>query len=217
MSLLALALAQADTATAAAAGASGLNYDTPAVTIASVAGTVTSVATTAGAGVINNVSNALDKVNWVSPTWDVFIVLFFVVTVFLYGISLGRDRILVILVSIYMALAVVSNAPFLMRSGTNFALRATIFIGVFLLLFFLVSRTALTKIFGSLASGKLWQVLLFSTLQVGLLVSITLSFLPPEAIEVLHPITRTIFASSIGRFGWVSAPIVAMIFFTGDE
>src|SRR3990167_1770098 len=63
--------------------------------------------------VANDVGKFLQSINWAAPTWDLFIVLFFIVTVFLYGMSLGRDRIIVILVSIYMALAVVSNAPFL--------------------------------------------------------------------------------------------------------
>jgi len=37
---------------------------------------------------------------------DLFIILFFVIAAFLYGFSLGRDRIVAILVSIYMGLAV---------------------------------------------------------------------------------------------------------------
>src|SRR5687767_4847400 len=98
----------------------------------------------------------LQAVNWASPSWDLFIVLFFLVTVFLYGMSLGRDRIIVILVSIYMALAVVSNAPILgkldatVNLGQFFAFRVTTFLGIFVLLFFLLSRSALLKTFGSL-------------------------------------------------------------------
>lgn len=163
-----------------------------------------------------DVMHWLSAVNWASPSWDLFIVLFFLVTVFLYGMSLGRDRIIVILVSIYMALAVVSNAPILghldatVNLGQFFAFRVTTFLGVFVLLFFLLSRSALLKTFGSLASGNWWQVFLFSIFHVGLLVSITLSFLPPEAIGHLAPVTRTIFASDAGRFFWIIAPIFGM-------
>lgn len=160
--------------------------------------------------------NWLQTINWAAPTWDLFIVLFFLITVFLYGLSLGRDRIIVILVSIYMALAVVSNAPLIgeaagsINLGQSFAFRVTSFLGIFVLLFFLLSRSALTKTFGGLAAGSWWQVLVFSTFHVGLLVSITLSFLPSDAVGHLAPITRQIFASDTGRFFWIVAPIFAM-------
>ena len=60
-----------------------------------------------------SIANAVTGVNWAQPSWDLFIILFFIVIVFFYGMMLGRDRIIIILVSIYMALAVVSNAPFI--------------------------------------------------------------------------------------------------------
>lgn len=165
----------------------------------------------------------LTQVNWSSPTWDLFIILFFVITVFLYGMSLGRDRIVVILVSIYMALAVVSNAPFLahlnasVKIGDFFAFKITAFLGLFVLLFFLLSRSALLHTFGNLASGNWLQVMIFSTLHVGLLVSITLSFLPKEAVGHLAPMTREIFASETARFAWIVAPIVAMAVLRGEQ
>ena len=42
------------------------------------------------------------NINWAAPSWDLFIILFFIVAAFLYGLSLGRNRVIVILVSIYM-------------------------------------------------------------------------------------------------------------------
>jgi hypothetical protein len=202
-------LAQVDTSTASTAAV---------VSDVSTSQAVTQVAATvAGSNFVTSASDALNKINWATPSWDIFIVILFVITVFLYGISLGRDRIIVIMMSIYMALAVVSNAPFINHMQGAFALKAAAFIGIFLALFFLVSRTSLNKIFGNLAAGKLWQVMLFSILHVGLLVSITFSFLPPESTNGLYPITRTIFASDMSRFAWIVAPILAMVFFTKDE
>ncbi len=173
--------------------------------------------------VSHDVANMVSGINWAAPTWDLFIVLFFVVTVFLYGLSLGRDRIIVILVSIYMALAVVSNAPYIgsLRTTDNsdqyFAFRLAIFVGIFILLFFLLSRSAMLKGIGSLAAGSWLQVLFFSVLHVGLLVSITLSLLPVEAINHLAPLTRDIFASDGGKFVWIVAPIVGMAFLKAGE
>ncbi|MCK4858382.1 MAG: hypothetical protein KAT58_10465, partial [candidate division Zixibacteria bacterium] len=126
------------------------------------------------------------------------------------------DRIIIILVSIYMALAVVSNAPFIdqlrVDSGGGFlAFRVTAFVGIFVLLFFLLSRSVVMKSFASIGSGNWWQVLLFSIFHVGLLVSVTLALLPPEATEHLAPMTRQIFVSDVGRFLWIVAPILGIV------
>jgi hypothetical protein len=173
-------------------------------------------ATTAITNVGGDVMTYLSRVNWSAPSWDLFIVIFFLVTVFLYGMSLGRDRVIVILVSIYMALAVVSKLPLISsvvnnaKFGQFFALKVTTFLGIFVLLFFMMSRSALQKTFGNLGAGKWWQIMLFSTFHVGLLVSITLSFLPPEAVASLAPLTRQVFASEGGQFFWIIAPIIGM-------
>lgn len=168
----------------------------------------------------------LQSINWAAPTWDLFIAIFFIVAAFLYGLSLGRDRVIVILVSIYMALAVINTAPYLgdlsgkelsISFGQTFAFRVTLFFGVFIALFFLLSRSALSRTFGSSGSGGLVQVILFSFLHVGLLISVVLSFLPSETAGHLMPITRDIFMSDLGRFLWITTPIVAMVLFKGSS
>ncbi len=187
----------------------------------------TTVTAESGDGAANAVAQVLGfvtNINWAAPTWDLFIVIFFIITVFLYGMSLGRDRIIVILVAIYMSLAVVSNAPLLnifgdadIQVGNYFAFKVTTFLGLFVLLFFLLSRSALTRTFGKLHSGSWWQVLVFSVFHVGLLVSITLSFLPGEAVGHLAPLTRQLFASETSKFLWILAPIAAMVLLRSDD
>lgn len=161
------------------------------------------------------------QINWSRPTWDLFIFLFFFIIAFLYGFSLGRDRILVILVSIYIALAVVPSFPYLERlrldvSVQGFAFRVTSFYIIFVVLFFLLSRSALTNILSAQITGvgdRLAEVVIFSVLHVGLLVSITLSFLPHASLAQLAPATREVFTSEWGKFLWLVAPVVAMIVF----
>jgi hypothetical protein len=159
----------------------------------------------------------LANINWAAPSWDVFVYLFFVIGAFLYGFSLGRDRIIVILVSIYMALAVVGNAPIInqvnlaFHISENIILQISLFLGLFVLLFFLLSRSALVKTIGeNSAPGKWWQVIVFSFLQVGLLISIALSFLPADAVSVFSEQTRQIFIGDYGKSAWLIAPIVFM-------
>lgn len=170
----------------------------------------------------SNVQNLVANVNWAQPSWDLFIVLFFIIAGFLYGLSLGRDRVIVILVSIYMALAVVNTAPFIGTLQANvgvsgiFVLRISAFLIVFIALFLLLARSALLQtIANSDTKGSWWQVMLFSFLHVGLLISIVLSFLPADAANQLAPLTRRMFASETARFLWIIGPILAMVLIKG--
>lgn len=166
--------------------------------------------------------NFVTNVNWAQPSWDLFIVLFFIIAGFLYGLSLGRDRIIVILVSIYMALAVVNTAPYIGNFQADvgienvFVFRISAFVAVFIALFLLLARSALLQtIANSDTKGSWWQVMLFSFLHVGLLISIVLSFLPPGAVNHLAPATRSFFVSETARFLWIVGPIAAMILIKG--
>ena len=163
----------------------------------------------------------LNGLSLTSPSWDLFILLFFIIAVFIYGFSLGRNRIVVILVAIYMALAVVNTAPFIddwvkkaesIEVGQIFVFKLGFFLLTFALLFFLFGRSSLLhSITGHERRGAWWQVPIFSVLHIGLLLSIALSFLPTDSLLVLSPFTRELFASDIARFIWITAPIGAMI------
>jgi hypothetical protein len=164
----------------------------------------------------------LAGLNLTTPSWDLFILIFFVIAVFIYGFSLGRNRIVVILVAIYMALAVVNTAPFINGWASEaikvsgfaepFAIKIGLFAVIFALLFFLFSRSTLLRhVTGMEHAGAWWQVPIFSILHIGLLLSIAMSFVPREFLLQLAPMTREVFTSDIGKFVWITAPIAAMI------
>lgn len=161
--------------------------------------------------------NLFQGIDFRNPSWDVFVLLFFLVGALLYGLSLGRDRIIVILVSIYMSLTVVKALPDVVLKftfGQEFAIQVTAFVAVFLGLFFLVSRSALVRTLGVNASdGKWYQTIIFSVLHVGLLISVTMSFLPAEVIHKFAPVTQMVFTNEWAKFAWIAAPIIAMIVF----
>jgi len=164
-------------------------------------------------------SSFLASIDLSSPSWDLFIILFFAGASLVYGLSLGRDRIVVILVSIYMALAVVNYAPFLGTfSGSIgfeqvFVVRISAFLTAFLVLFFVMSRSALLRTIAKTDDNGSWfQVIIFSFLHVGLLISLVLSFLPIDISANLAPLTREFFVTDMARFGWILAPILAMVF-----
>jgi len=172
---------------------------------------------------LDAITEFFSNIDWATPSWDLFIILFFIVGALLYGISLGRDRIIVILVSIYMGLAVVSNAPYLGEYNAEFTInqqyviRVGIFLGIFALLFFFLSRSALLKTLGSDSSGSWWQVIIFSFLMCGLMISVTLSFLPDGSTNNLSPFIQQAFLSDPARFAWLVLPIVMMALVRGGK
>lgn len=162
----------------------------------------------------------ISDIDFSNPSWDLFIILFFVAAAFIYGMSLGRDRIVIILVSIYMALAVVNYAPFLGSFSGQvgieqiFVVRISVFVATFLGLFFLLGRSALMRTIATGDDqGSFMQVIIFSFLHIGLLISITLSFLPIELSADLAQLTQKFFVGDFARFFWIIAPIAAMIIF----
>ncbi len=192
--------------------------EVPSDLVGQATATATQAATQAGEGALNYLAG----VNWASPSWDIFIVLFFILAVFLYGVSLGRDRVVVILVSVYMALALVGTLPGLSEFyasdvGTNFLAQVSVFVAFFIVLYVLLSRSVFANTFASVASGKWWQVFLFSIFHVGLLISSVLSFLPASVISHLAPLTQTVFATETARFAWLVTPIVSLIFVKAES
>src|SRR3989344_1823418 len=157
-------------------------------------------------------------IDWSAPTWDILILIFFVLSVLVYSFTLGRDRIVAILIATYLALAVTTNLPFLdvateyINSFGAVAYRLSAFLIVFILLFILLTRSQFIQGLSSLDCSW-WQVILFGLLQAGLFTSIVLSLLPAEALPFLSEYTRTIFFSDLGRFCWVALPILALVFF----
>lgn len=164
----------------------------------------------------------LASVNWEIPSWDLFIYLFFIISVALYGFSLGRERIWVIMVSVYMSLAIAQNLPFInedlsdkLNLGPVYILRLLVFAVCVFVLFYLFSKMGALAGFAGKASVA--HIAIFSVLQVGLLISIILSFLPPDAIDMLSDFTRQVFTSDLARFLWIVAPIGAMLLVKPQE
>jgi hypothetical protein len=160
------------------------------------------------------------NIDWSMPAWDFLIIAFFLIVAFAYGSLFRKDRVASVLVSIYMALAIVNTAPYINSFsvknsgvGSNFTLKLIIFLIIFIGLFFVLARGSFLRSLGFSLGGKKWQVIIFSFLSAGLLLSIIFSFIPSEASKNLLPLTKKIFISDLGKFLWITTPIVAMVLF----
>lgn len=148
-----------------------------------------------------------------TANWDTFIFLFFGIAVIIYAFFVSRERLAVVLLSVYTALALMLGTPFFTNmlkvtpEGDVMKIQLGVFVGLFLLLYVLFSMNM------SLSSGighAWWQAILLSVLQVGLLLSSILYFIPPKVFS--SDLTAYFFTNDIARSAWMIAPIIAMMF-----
>lgn len=146
-------------------------------------------------------------------SWDIVILVLFLIGSIAYGFFLGRERIVTIMVSIYVSLAVVVFFPYFgllseVKIQSTPYIRVAIFLAIVCALYFLLSRSDILKV----GDGKIIETSIVSILQVGLLLSFALFLIPDTFITSLPGVIKSIFISDIGRFVWASAPVIALIF-----
>lgn len=170
--------------------------------------------------ITQKILSLLNKIPWPIGNWDILLVIFLVGGSILYALFLGKRRVMVILTAIYMTLAVLAYTPFIGKISEvmGSSAKTTIFIIGFVVLFFMVSRGALHRAFSRGGYvGAWWQALLLAFLQLGLLLSIFLSFLPTNYQEHFSSLTRLVLLSDWGRFAWLVLPILVMAAMAGEK
>ena len=163
----------------------------------------------------------LSYFNPASPTWDIFLILLFVIATFLYGITLGRAKIVVQIVASYMTMALLAAAPFLDKLEARTPLNHTIFyltafLTVFVLLCLLLSKSAFHQHLSE-GRGSWADVLVLSLVQVGFLASIVLSSMSGWALGSFSGLAKIVFVKEPAQFIWTVLPIGALVVIRGKK
>lgn len=158
-----------------------------------------------------------------APSWDLFIAIFFIIGV-AYGFILQREKIVVTLVTVYVSLVATQtlmpialqffagdktlfNSIYVRANASPFGIQAGIFV---LLIVLLTVRSGLT---GHRSRGILIpiEVLMYSVLNSGLILSTVLSFMSAEAQASLA--TSSKFARIIIAYHtwWLVLPVFMLI------
>lgn len=165
----------------------------------------------------------LGNFNWSQPSWDMIVMMFLLFGGLLYGMSLGRDRLVLTTIAIYMALAIVDAAPFVnqtLAARVNFAgydvdIKVVAFLGLLVVLLFVLSRGALFRsLLGTPGGGSFIQSTILSFAHSGLIVAVVMSYLPAAAVDRFSPFIRQSFVGDWQLFWWLLAPVVIMLLFT---
>lgn len=165
-----------------------------------------------------NIQSLLQGLNFTAPSWDVFFIIFFVIAIFLYGLSIGRNKLVLIITSTYFSIVLLSYFPFMddlikiVRIGEPSMIKIGLFLALAFVIFILISRSvAKSSLRHSKKTDKSWsQILIFSFLEIGIVTSIVISFMPEDNLANLSLLTKQLFSSALSRFLWLLAPILIM-------
>lgn len=162
-------------------------------------------------------TSLLQNFDWHTPSWDLFILLFWGVGALLYAFSAGRGRILSLLMSLYIAKLLVLEAPWIIDqvnqnlTGTLVGLQQLVsFLLVFVILFLLLSRFAFHTSADARKLSSIPFAVVFAFLQIGLLIQTVLTYLQNIGKE-FSPLVSWIFLSSASAFFWLVAPLIFLI------
>ena len=140
-----------------------------------------------------------------------------VVFLLLYGLSLGRTRALVSLLGIYIAYALQAIFPYfselhdaLRFSPEMYLTRVALFFVFYLTVFAILNRS-LVKHRLTMKEFSIFWVSLISLLQLGILVSIILNFIPVDKLTIFPEYLSGYFAEQRALFFWLTAPVVLLI------
>jgi len=168
------------------------------------------------ANIIQNSSKYIDNINLSNPTWDIFIFLIFITIAFFYGVFVGRDKIIHILISSFFAFTLVKINPFF-QFITNLSDRDISIINIGFFVFFLiiiyillVKKSLLSNI--ESYAPSIWHLFIFSFLHTGLLIAFVLNILNPEILSNFGLFIQLIFINQISFFLWAFSSVMALIF-----
>lgn len=157
-----------------------------------------------------------------TPTWDLLFLIGAAVAVFLYGMTSGKGKVLVLLLSTYFSFFITALAPWrqigeFLNQGKNFpsaTFEVFVFLALVLAFCFLIPHSAIGLIARVSKGGRSawWQIGVFSVLEAGFLSVAILSFLPAKDVAGLNPLINQFFTGEMPKFIWTLLPVLAIVF-----
>ena len=145
------------------------------------------------------------------------IALFFIFVIFLIGLNLGRSRILLSLLCLYIAAFLESHFIYfdklreMTKGKPEFWLHIGLFLIIFIISFVILNRSAL-KYSLTLRETSFFPIALIAILEIGFLASLIISYLPPGISEDIPNGVIKYFGTKNAQFWWALAPLVMLLF-----
>jgi len=152
-----------------------------------------------------------------NPTWDILLLLFFFAAVFIYGLFVGRNKVIVLLLASYPAALLNEYFPYPAKFLSRLNISQTLFLKSFsffvlvLFIFWILNKSGFSR---KEISKKTGQIIFLSFLNVGFWTNIIFGYvlkLNANMIK-LAPITLLLFSSDLAHFVWLILPILVLFY-----
>jgi len=143
-------------------------------------------------------------------TQDISLLIVIALLSFVFGMFIGRYKLITILINIYVSFAITMVVPVQFFSDYLYKL---IFFLAGLLILTLVSKRLFEIYISGSGSGFLWRVFVMSFLEVVFLISVIASIVPKKImLGYISPTAFQYLASDIARLVWMIIPLAFMFF-----
>lgn len=160
-----------------------------------------------------------------SGSWDWLSALVFLAVALAYGLFMGRNRLVVVMLGVYFSYLLTRAIPWTdlgwlgFKAAPDSTIQIFIFLALVLGFYFVIPHSALRHAMklGGKGVGAWWQMLILSVLQIGLMLAMVIAFLPAKVTSGLSPLAQTVFVGPSARFIWILLPILAIMFLRGRQ
>ena len=129
-----------------------------------------------------NFNNISVNMFFPNPTWDLLLLLFFFAAVFIYGLVVGRNRIIVLLLASYPATLINEYIPYSEKFFSRFNFSQKLFLKSFSLfvmtgfIFWILTKSGFSR---KELNKKTWQIIFLSLLCAGFWTFVVLGYSRP--------------------------------------
>src|SRR3989338_176741 len=149
--------------------------------------------------------------------FGILLIAFLVFSFFIIGLSLGRSRLMIGMISVYVAYFLSGFFPFysqidiFLKQVQNYQVKIGFFLFFYILTLLFLGRSLARARF-SLNEIPFFTILFLSIIHGGFMASVLINFLPPEIIEKISPAISNYFISKESQFAWAILPVLSFLF-----
>jgi hypothetical protein len=150
------------------------------------------------------------------------IILFVVFVIFLVGFGLGRSRMMISLISLYIAsflevhFVYFNNISGILKNIPPHVMHIGFLLIIYGVVFFLLNRSFIKQRL-TLKEASIFVAALMAILQIGFMASIMISYLPAVSTAVFPQWVLLIFGTKNAQFLWALTPIIVLIFMKSEK
>lgn len=160
------------------------------------------------------------SINLASPNWDLLVFIVFLAGIYLYIFRWGKDKSFLALLSAYISLAVMEKLSLVdkvanVKFENILVNKAVLFLALLAAVFWILSRSDFASVFSRGMKSAWFEILVISFLQIGLITSLAISFLPQQEIKNLSIFLRAVFVEDEAQAFWLVSPFLALLLLRG--